>query len=265
MDRWKLLKSFSSEFGYFWRSVLENFPEWIVTACLGVCSVIISLSIEPKQGVVFYENFSERYQYVGETLSTPVLGLIIIVLPCFVIGLLSIIYPRKMELAFSGMSFAQAMCLTFLITEALKVTVARPRPNFFDYCQYDQKLHKCTGPAKSKRDSRLSFPSGHASMSFTAGTWMYLFLGRFFQKSELWFLLVRMIPLFVAIAVSATRIIDHMHHVSDVVSGAILGIGIGFIFYTNQHKRIFMQKRKREDEEEGDEYETSLLSFEDEI
>lgn len=256
----KLFKTFLSEFTYFIRSLIDNIPEWIATFCLGLCAIIIAITIEPNLRFVNYSNFNLRYPYKGETLPIPVVGIIIIILPCFVLGILCLIYPRKMELALALMSFSQAMCLCLLITEALKVTVSRPRPNYYDYCGYNTELKKCTNNSKFKKDAKMSFPSGHSANAFCAGTWMFLFLNEFLQKrSELWFLLLRMIPIFIAIFVSITRIIDNMHHVSDVVAGALLGIGTGTIFFTNQHQRIFMHKKKREDGLDG------LLITEDEI
>lgn len=244
----KLFKTFASEFTYFWKSFFENLPEWIATICLGLVSVIIALMIEPKERIAYFENFNERYPYSGETIGVPIVAILIIILPCAVLGILTLTYPRRMDLCLAAMSLAQSLCLTLLITEALKVTVARPRPNFFSYCQYNESTSKCTGPASHKRDARLSFPSGHASNSFATGTWMCLFLGQFFQKGEeIWWILMRFVPIMIATFIAATRIIDYMHHVSDVVGGVIIGIGCSSLIFTSQSDRIFMNDRVRED------------------
>jgi len=244
----KLFKSFTSELTYFWKSFVDNLPEWFATICLGLCSVIIALMIEPKQRIAFFENFTERYPYNGETIGIPIVAILIIGLPCAVLGVLTLVYPRKMELCLAGLSLAQSLCLTLLITEALKVTVARPRPNFFSYCNFDQTLQKCTGSSSHKRDARLSFPSGHASNSFASGTWMTLFLSNFFAKGdEIWWILIKLIPIAIATFIAASRITDYMHHVSDVVGGTIIGIGVSSIIFNAQASRIFMMSKKRED------------------
>ncbi|EAY16247.1 PAP2 superfamily protein [Trichomonas vaginalis G3] len=244
----KLFKTLGSEFTYFWKSFLENLPEWFATICLGLVSVVIALMIEPKERIAFFENFNERYPYSGETLGIPIVALLIIILPCAVLGILTLAYPRRMELNLAGMSLAQSLCLTLLITEALKVTVARPRPNFFSYCQYDQNAKKCTGPSSHKRDARLSFPSGHASNAFATGTWMCLFLGEFFHNSEeIWWIILRFIPIMIATFIAATRITDYMHHVSDVISGVVIGIGCSTIIFRAQSNRIFMTNHRREE------------------
>ena len=247
-----LVKSFTSELNYFWKSFLDNIAEWCLTICLGLCSVIIALMIEPKQRIAFFENFNERYPYSGETLGIPVVGILIVVLPCATLGLLTLFFPRRQDLNLAGMSLCQTLCITLLITEALKVTVARPRPNYFSYCKYDEETKKCTGPASHKRDARLSFPSGHASNSFASGVWMCLFLGDFFHKGEeVWWIMIRLIPIFIATFIAATRITDYMHHVSDVISGVVLGTGIAALVYKAQANRIFMVNKKREEDPLG--------------
>lgn len=246
-----IVKTFTSEFSYFWSSTLEHWAEWFATICLAACSGIIALTIEPKQRQTFFENFNERYPYTGETIGTPLVGVFIIIIPCAVLGLIVLIFPRRIDLSLAGMSLAQTLCLTLLVTEALKVTVARPRPNFFSYCGYDKEAEKCTAIRSHKRDARLSFPSGHASNSFASGTWMCLFLCMLWPRNvELWWLIAKISPVFVAIAISATRITDYMHHVSDVVAGSVLGIGIAMLVFNSQYSRIFMVQKKKQEEEE---------------
>ena len=246
----KLVKTFFSELSYFWSSTLDNWAEWAATFCLAACSGLIALSIEPKQRAIF-ANYSERYPYTGETITTPVVGVLIIIIPCFVIGVIVLAFPRRVDLSLAGMSLAQTLCLTLLVTEALKVTVARPRPNFFSYCGYDPESAKCTASKSYKRDAKLSFPSGHASNSFASGTWMCLFLCTLWPRHvEIWWVLVKLLPVFVAIAISATRITDYMHHVSDVVAGAVLGIGMAMTVFYSQYTRIFMVQKKKQEEEE---------------
>ena len=245
----KLVETFSSEFSYFWKSFIDNFVEWLLTICLGGSAVAISILIEPKQRIAFFDNFNERYPYSGETLGIPVLAIIIIILPCIVLGILILVFPRKFDLNLAYMGLAQSLCITLLITEALKVTVARPRPNFFSYCEYNETKKKCIGPDSHKRDARLSFPSGHASNAFASGVWFSLFLGDFTKNGEeVWWVLIRLIPIFIATFVAATRIIDYMHHVSDVISGVVIGTGISMVIYRAQANRVFMVNKKREEE-----------------
>lgn len=203
------------------------------------------MMIEPKPKVAHFEDFSERYPYSGETIPFPVLFVIIIIIPCAILGILALTFPRKFELAMAFLSLAQTLALTLLITEILKVTVARPRPNYFSYCKYNPDSKACTGPKSHTKDAAVSFPSGHASNSFASFTWLTLFITKFFPKGEeLWWVLIKISPIFGAIFVAATRITDYMHHVSDVISGCVLGIGIAVLMFSTQSKRIILSNKR---------------------
>jgi undecaprenyl-diphosphatase len=66
-----------------------------------------------------------------------------------------------------------------------------------------------------RRPTTSSFPSGHASAAFTAAG--LLTAGH----------PVRKVPVYaLAVIVSSSRIHTRMHHASDVVAGAAIGIGI---------------------------------------
>ncbi len=72
-------------------------------------------------------------------------------------------------------------------------------------------------PHRLRTPRTSSFPSGHASSAFTALT----VLGR---NDPLW-------PAYavVAIVVSSSRAYVKIHHASDVVAGAALGVGLGAV------------------------------------
>jgi len=72
-------------------------------------------------------------------------------------------------------------------------------------------------PHRIRTPQTSSFPSGHASAAFTTA----VVLG---QGDPLW-------PAYcaVAVTVSASRVYVKMHHASDVLAGAALGIGIGLL------------------------------------
>jgi len=64
--------------------------------------------------------------------------------------------------------------------------------------------------------STSSFPSGHATSAFTAAT---LLAGG--PATPLWYGL--------AASVAASRVYTRMHHTSDIVAGAALGVALGTI------------------------------------
>lgn len=71
-------------------------------------------------------------------------------------------------------------------------------------------------PYGMHRPLTSSFPSGHAASAFTAAT---LLAGG--PATPLWFAL--------AAAVASSRVYTQMHHTSDIVAGAALGVALGVV------------------------------------
>jgi membrane-associated phospholipid phosphatase len=71
-------------------------------------------------------------------------------------------------------------------------------------------------PYGMHRPLTSSFPSGHAASAFTAAT---LFAGG--PATPAWFAL--------AALVASSRVYTRMHHTSDIVAGAVLGVALGTI------------------------------------
>jgi undecaprenyl-diphosphatase len=72
-------------------------------------------------------------------------------------------------------------------------------------------------PHRLRQPRTSSFPSGHASSAFTAATVLA-------AGDPLW-------PLYygVAVVVASSRVFVRIHHPSDVVAGAVLGVGLGTV------------------------------------
>ena len=96
---------------------------------------------------------------------------------------------------------------SLLVNQVVKRVFLRRRP-----------VHEHKAPRRIRRPITSSFPSGHASSAFCAA--VLLSAGRR-RTAPLWFALAGI--------VAASRIHVKLHHASDVVAGALLGILIGSV------------------------------------
>ncbi len=94
---------------------------------------------------------------------------------------------------------------SLLVNGGIKNLFRRTRPVWDDV---SPRPHRLRTPLSS------SFPSGHASAAFVAA-------GVLGQGDPLW-------PLYygVAVVVASSRVYVKIHHASDVVAGALLGVGL---------------------------------------
>ncbi|CAI5474091.1 unnamed protein product [Closterium sp. Yama58-4] len=132
---------------------------------------------------------------------------------------------------------------TILITDALKVSVGRPRPDFFIRCfpsgvpVYSSSGNVlCNGNPSVVSEGRKSFPSGHASVSFSGLAYLSFFLAAKLHSlsssaAHLWRLLPPALPLVGGVAVGITRIDDYWHFPFDVFVGSLIGISFAAICY----------------------------------
>ncbi|XP_064643600.1 phospholipid phosphatase 1-like isoform X2 [Lineus longissimus] len=115
--------------------------------------------------------------------------------------------------------FGAAVCMA--VTFIFKNVTGRMRPHFFDVCKPNWSVfncsgfvddYNCTGKEVDKiLEARLSFPSGHASLAVYTATY------------------VMSVVMFLGIYVAVTRVVDNMHHWSDVLAGSLLGFGIASV------------------------------------
>ena len=154
-------------------------------------------------------------------------------------------------------SFMFGLAATAVITDFSKIFIGRLRPNFLDVCKPDVDPYvdicsktnktylipeidfKCTSLDKpSIEESRLSFPSGHSSLSFYSMIFLILFINYTWNCRRLGLMprLIQLVLFSVAFFTALSRIVDNKHHVTDVIFGALLGSSISiatFLYLTD--------------------------------
>lgn len=146
------------------------------------------------------------------------------------------------------------------LTMLAKTLIGRLRPNFLSICKASQDPYeslcdrmgakylvpgidfKCSSESNELAESRRSFPSGHSSSSFYTFLFLILFVNRFWTKRELGLFpqFVQVLFFGLAVFIAFTRIIDNMHHVTDVLAGSLLGIVVAL--FTFHYLEMFYLK-----------------------
>nr|BAM19813.1 wunen [Papilio xuthus] len=133
-----------------------------------------------------------------------------------------------------------------LTVNAAKYVIGRLRPHFFDLCRpipnsssplnelgYIQ-AYTCSGASAAQlKEMRLSFPSAHASFAMYTAVFFIFYIqvkGKW-RGSKLLRHGCQFAALIAAWYVGLSRVVDHMHHWSDVTVGFIVGFAFGAIIF----------------------------------
>ena len=118
-------------------------------------------------------------------------------------------YTRGQKWEMLLVAGASALIARAVVTELIRYFYHRPRP-FTDLPVHNLFV-----------DTAWSFPSGHATFFFALSTAVYLYNKRW----GTWF--------FVAtVLMTVSRVIAGVHYPSDIVAGALIGIGIAYGTYS---------------------------------
>ncbi|CAM4852697.1 unnamed protein product [Rotaria socialis] len=211
-------------------------PTWLLVIYAVVIPVIIILCSE---GV--------RWYYLVRKRAAPMI---------YKIQIRSTIYNISQwtgNLYISLVVFAFAHGVNSFLTNVGKVSVGRLRPHFIpscfnkfsytDFCNDPNQWisnYTCIGESSTvlkekdgAYDIRQSFPSGHASTAFCGLMFLALYIHKIwrYRNIGLFPYVLEMGCFALAAYISITRVTDHRHHPTDVLSGAILGSVIAIIAF----------------------------------
>lgn len=126
--------------------------------------------------------------------------------------------------------YGETIAITWSVTNLAKFAFRRPRPSAYQEQQrlYDQAPDKNNVPSITDTNSALSFFSGHASnTAAVAATATYLAFARDPRGVRPWITLA--VGATVTSVASVGRVRAGKHFPTDVIAGAMVGIGIGVL------------------------------------
>ncbi|XP_070562600.1 phospholipid phosphatase 1-like [Ptychodera flava] len=222
-----------------------------VVLFLIVCIPIIPIGevMTPFRRGFFCNDDTIKYPYYDkDTIPTWLLLLLGAAIPCVAIIFVEIGLFRdakKKQICFIICIFLFGMATTNLLTQTTKLMIGRLRPHFLTVCKPDYTKFNCSDgyieadvcsdeyKAKTIREARLSFVSGHSSMAWYCALYLVLYLEvRFTWKiSRLVKPVLQIALLMLALMCSLSRISDYKHHWSDVLGGSLLGVIVAVLTY----------------------------------
>jgi len=239
------------------KAVCAIFVDCVCIVLVGVPCLLLMLIGEPFSRGFFCNDESIRHPYKESTVTTPVLILVSYFLPTVIFCLVET-STLKHNNTFTCIKLGRQLYsvvgvfvfgsfVNQLLTDTSKYTIGRLRPHFLQVCNpvnlsvmcgdvHDMTYvtsYSCQGEDNIPRsrseerihDSKLSFVSGHASLSVYSMWLSVIYIQRKMVGRDYRLVkpLIQVGCLMFALFSSLTRISDYKHHPGDVVGGALLG------------------------------------------
>ncbi|KAF8311630.1 acid phosphatase/Vanadium-dependent haloperoxidase [Clavulina sp. PMI_390] len=232
--------------------------DWVLTILILVCFRLLSWT----HG--YWRQFSltdESIQFpFTEHERIPNWGLAIIGLaPLVLMPLINVVTIRSWwDWHHSWLGLVLSLAITGVLTQAVKVTVGRPRPDLIARCMPKEGAVNgspfglvgasiCTQTNMIMlRDGFRSFWSGHASMSFAGlGFLSWYLAGKlhlFDRRGHTFKAWLALTPLFGAMMVAISRTMDNRHHWHDVTVGSLVGLVISYFAYRQYYPPLSVEE-----------------------
>lgn len=204
--------------------------------------------LQTANGDIILDQYINRPLVDGESIPDWLLIVLGPILTAMIVLPMSYCYGPKGDTHAAMCALMFGVGCNVFFTAFFKLYVGYWRPNFYNLCEFSADNMRCE--AEDDTQGRLSFPSGHASLSFCCMTFLTLFFygkiglhslkaahlgGCDISTMEREILVARMClkkrvvailataPISLAMFISASRVRDNYHHPADIVCGALVG------------------------------------------
>jgi len=226
----------------------------IISRVFLIAAFLLLEDLDPFERVVHSEEwwYYQNPYYKHHTISWSFLYQLIAFVPVLTACLFSGVFysTRRNDIIPFISSFSLAFLLNGILTNVLKASMGKLRPDFYSRCfpggsgpfVLPSGLDEldCVGLESIVREGRRSFPSAHTSYAFTCLGFCSIYIASKFHcfdprgKSSSFKLITAMAPLTIALFIGVSRTSDYKSHSIDVVCGGLLGILIAYTSY-RQH------------------------------
>lgn len=231
--------------GYFCSKAIV--AEVLTRTVLVVLHLVLGFAEPFHRKIQADEEWLYKYPRTQSYVPTPYLWIIVFAIPTAII-LTAYLYSKdRGDLIQAVLAFSLAFGLNGVATNIIKVTVGRPRPDFFYRCfpnGVGSLAMPCTGRQEDVVEGLKSFPSGHSSFAFTSLGFTALYLcgklGTFQgpKRQQSWRLLLPSCLLLSAVVVAISRTCDYHHHWQDVLAGSTLGLSVAWLCYRQYYPSL---------------------------
>ncbi|KAI8129511.1 Phospholipid phosphatase 4 [Lucilia cuprina] len=170
--------------------------------------------------------------------------------PFFITLIHSALTKDRRDFRAASWAWTLILGLNGLATSLLKISVGRPRPDFYYRCFPDGvmqlshngtgvdnmlELFNCTGNIREINEG-LAF-AGFGFITYYVGAKLHAFNHR--GRGESWRLCVAITPLVLAALIAVSRTCDYHHHWEDVTIGSLIGLVVSYYIYRQYYPSIF--------------------------
>ncbi|WWC92173.1 uncharacterized protein L201_007127 [Kwoniella dendrophila CBS 6074] len=230
-------------------------PDWILAFTLWGVLAILNRSGGHKREFSLTDISIQHSHAIHERVPPNLLAFISVGIPLLVLVPISALISRNgWDVHNSVLGLVMSYTMTGVITQIVKMSVGRPRPDLIARCMPApgstdhpvfglSTIDICTNTNLIVlNDGFKSFPSGHSSLSFAGLGFLTLYLaGKMHlgdvrgHRTRAWFALS---PLIGGMMVAISRTEDNRHHWQDVLVGSLLGMAIAWVSYRTYYPRM---------------------------
>jgi len=224
----------SSHFSFFHLQYIGDYFAVIVLFVVGAC---IENLAQTHDRFTPPSDPSLSYPLENDIIPLSALYILSFGIPVLMFLCFQLVYRSLHDFHHATLGVILTLGLVYFLSDVIKVTAGRQRPDYFAMIA-----------AGMTTDAKQSFVSGHSSFSFAAFTFLSFYIcGKLHIYSNgngtsSIKLIPCILPLVLSSSIAITRTIDYHHNYSDILAGAVLGVGIAFPIYFCFYPSLFDPK-----------------------